>query len=99
MKPSTEYACAAPENQTSDYARLTADQGATLAAWIAMTMHLIKAANHHHNSCALKGVFERSAGGFALTNGQFKGAMLAAGLHPVDAMQLHWTFHIRRVRV
>jgi hypothetical protein len=99
MKPSTEYACAAPENQTSDYARLTADQGAALAAWIAMTMHLIKAANQHQNSCALKGVFERSAGGFALTNGQFKGAMLAAGYQPVNSEQPNWTFYIRRVRV
>jgi hypothetical protein len=99
MKFSMERAYAAPENQIDDYARLTADKGAQLAAWIAATMHPIKAANQYQNSDALKDIFARSEGGFALTNGQFKGAMLAAGHEPVNSEQLNWTFHIRRVRV
>ena len=94
-----QRAIGASENQAQDYDRLTADKRATVAAWIVGTMHPSKHTNMYQSSAALAGVFARSTGGFAVTNGQFKGAMLAAGLHPVDAIQLHWTFYIRRVRV
>lgn len=99
MKPSIERAIAAPENHPHAYEQLTMAKRAALDTWIARTLHPIKAANQYQNSATLPGVFTRSAGGFAVTNGQFKGAMLAAGLRPVDAVQLYWTFHIRRVRV
>lgn len=99
MKPSIQRAIVAPENQAHAYEQLTAEKRTALGTWITRTLHPIKAANQYQNSATLPGVFTRSAGGFAVTNGQFKGAMLAAGLHPVDAMQLHWTFHIRRMRV
>jgi hypothetical protein len=99
MKPSIQRALLAAENQTQDYDRLTTDKRAAVAAWIAATMYPSKNANLYQSSTALTGVFARSAGGFAITNGQCKGAMLAAGLRPVDGMQVHWTFHIRRVRV
>jgi len=99
MKPSIQRAIVAPENQAAAYEQLTTEKRAALDTWITHTLHPIKSANHYQSSATLPSVFTRSAGGFAVTNGQFKGAMLAAGLCPVDAMQLHWTFHIRRVRV
>jgi hypothetical protein len=89
----------ASEHSTHAYERLPTDKRAAVDTWIARTMHPIKAHNHYQNSAALTGVFTRSAGGFGLTISQFNGAMLAAGLHPINATQLHWTFHIRRVRV
>src|SRR4029078_9270511 len=99
MKPSMQRALDARENQTQDYDQLTTAKRAAVAAWIAETLHPIKAANLYQSSATLAGVFMRSAGEFAVSTGQFKGAMLAAGLRPVDARQLHWTFHIGRVRV
>jgi hypothetical protein len=44
-------------------------------------------------SYGIKHDFEH--GGFYLTNGQFKGAMLAAGYQPEDAQELNWTFKIK----
>ncbi len=99
MKPSIQQALVAPENLTQDYERLTTDKRAAVAAWIAHTMRPRKSVNQYQNSAALIGVFRRSTAGFAITNGQFKGAMLVAGLKPIDAVQLDWTFAIRRVRV
>jgi len=99
MKPSIQKALEEQENQPRDYERLTPDKGAALAEWISTTMHAIKAANQYQTSYALKDVFKRSANGFTITNGQFKGAMLAAGHQPIDGETLNWTFHIRRVRV
>ena len=37
-------------------------------------------------------------GDFYITNGQFKGAMLAAGISPVDDTQINWQFRMRRKR-
>jgi hypothetical protein len=99
MKPSLQRAIVAPENQAHAYEQLTTEKRAALATWIARTLHPIKAANQYQSSATLPGVFTRSTGGFAVTNGQFKGAMLAAGMQPVNTAQLYWTFHIRRVRV
>ena len=99
LTPSLPPRSGASEHSTQAYERLPTDKRAAVATWIAHTMHPIKAANHYQNSAALTGVFTRSTGGFGLTIGQFNGAMLAAGLHPINATQLQWTFHIRRVRV
>jgi hypothetical protein len=99
MQPNIQTALAERTDQPKDYERLTTAMGDALAAWIATTMHAIKAANLYQTSSTLKAVFKRSAGGFYITNGQFKGAMLAAGYQPIDAKTLNWTFHIRRVRV
>jgi hypothetical protein len=99
MNPSVSLTGSTPEHPTHAYERLPTDKRAAVVTWIARTMHPIKAANRYQNSAALTGVFTRSAGGFAVTTGQFNGAMLAAGLHPINAADVHWTFHIRRVRV
>ena len=47
-------------------------------------------------SYGIKHDFERE--GFYLTNGQFKGAMLAAGYDPEKANELNWTFKIKPVQ-
>jgi hypothetical protein len=99
MKPSIQRALDARENQAQDYDRLTGDKRTAVATWIAGTLFPSKNVNRYQSSAALAGVFARSAGGFAVTNGQFKGAVLAAGLRPIDDMHVDWTFHIRRVRV
>jgi len=40
----------------------------------------------------LKHRCENAAGGFYISNGQFKGAMLAAGYVPIDSSDRNWHF-------
>lgn len=51
-----------------------------------------KTYNLKRNSYRLKHNFEFSEGGFHVTNGQFKGAMLASGFIPKDYDETNWVF-------
>lgn len=50
--------------------------------------------NHDISSYGIKHVFERTANGFYMTNGQFKGAMIAAGFKFRYSDQKNWLFNI-----
>lgn len=63
-----------------------------LAYWINHAM--CNAARYsQRTSYGIKHDFERE--GFYITNGQFKGAMLAAGYQPEDASELNWMFKVK----
>jgi hypothetical protein len=74
------------------YDELNQAEKDALAYWIE---HAICKATKYSNrtSYGIKHDFEREE--FYITNGQFKGAMLAAGYQPEDAQELNWTFKIK----
>lgn len=82
-----------PENQPSAHEELSEDAKEALQAWIAVAVKPAKTVGPS-NSYIMKHDFE-SAGGFYVTNGQFKGAMLIAGYEPVDRTELNWRFRQR----
>lgn len=80
-----------PVNQSSEYEKLTAEQKAAVQEWI--EEHFVESKiPDKKSSYTLKHRFADSPGGFPMTNGQFKGAMLAAGYRPVDRDELNWMF-------
>lgn len=52
----------------------------------------------HCTSYGIKHDFEQERDGFYVKNGAFKGAMLVAGLRPVDANELNWRFRVKPAR-
>lgn len=65
-------------NQPDDYQQLTQTEKTILAEWIEINMVPMKS-YRSQSSYFLKHRFEESVKGFYVTNGQFKGAMVAAG--------------------
>ena len=78
-------------NQPSAYRMLPEEQKAALQGWIGQQLVPAPLAGPRC-SYALKHVFHRLPDGFYVTNGEWKGAMLAAGFEPVDRWQLNWRF-------
>lgn len=76
---------------------LPAEQQAVLIGWIRDVLVPTRRA-FHRTSYGMKHDFESEPGGFYVTNGMFKGAMLAAGHQPVDAGEINWRFRVRPVR-
>jgi len=89
-------ALAHPGNSPENYARLSTEQQAALQAWIgrAIAPGTGRTRDGRISSYVLKHYFERSPGGFYITNGMFKGAMRAAGYDPRDRATLNWQFRI-----
>ena len=81
------------EDDPRDYENLNPEEQATLRAWIEVAMRPARSVGPS-TSYTMKHDFE-SAGGFYVTNGQFKGAMLAAGYLPVKREELNWRFRQR----
>jgi uncharacterized protein YozE (UPF0346 family) len=76
---------------------LTEDEQEALLRWILANFTAAKTVWRRSTSCTIKHWFEASSGGFYVTNGHFKGAMLAAGFEPADPTAKDWLFRIRRV--
>jgi hypothetical protein len=74
------------------YEELADGQKAALSAWIGKAF---KPSDTElgQSSYNLKHEFERSHAGFYVTDGQFKGAMLAAGYEPHDADPYPWSWY------
>ncbi|MBL1223719.1 hypothetical protein [Enterococcus sp. BWR-S5] len=72
---------------------LSEEQRKQLLEWCS-GMETIKRPNPHHTSYGLKHWFEASEGGFYVTNGQFKGAMILSGYSVANPDALNWTFNI-----
>ena len=77
------------------YSDLTPLQKEALAYWIDHAM-CYATRYSKRTSYGIKHDFE--AEGFYITNGQLKGAMLAAGYQPEDAKELNWTFKVKPCR-
>jgi hypothetical protein len=73
---------------------LSVEQRALLVSWI---REAFVPAYHmfHRTSDSLRHYPDRERPGFSVTNGMFKGAMLAAGFRPVDAREVNWRFRVR----
>jgi hypothetical protein len=69
---------------------------AALLAWIAYAMKPASTFGRH-DSYTIKHAAEEALG-FYVTNGEFKGAMLAAGHEPKDRDEQNWTFKVRPLR-
>ncbi len=82
-------------NCPEDHDALWREERAVLRAWIAANMRAAKTPDPYRTSYGLKHRFEESEGGFYLSNGAFKGAMLAAGYEPADKSELNWRFWAR----
>ena len=86
-------------NNASEYADLSAEQKAEVQRWIAKFIAPRKQIDRRHTSYGLKHGFDRTWAldhptGFYMSNGAFKGAMLAAGYEPSDRNALNWNFRI-----
>jgi hypothetical protein len=77
-------------NQPSSYERLAGGEKAAIQGWLAQELRPGPLAGPHA-SYGLKHIYERLTRHY-LTNGQLKGAMLAAGFVPVDRCELNWWF-------
>jgi hypothetical protein len=74
------------------YEALSPLEKEVMAAWIALAME--QATKYSpRTSYGIKHDFEME--GFYITNGQLKGAMLAAGYQPENAKELNWTFPVK----
>lgn len=73
--------------------QLTKEEQEKLLSWCT-GMKTIKTPNNRHTSYGLKHWFEASEGGFYITNGQFKGAMILSGYSVNDPDELNWTFTV-----
>ena len=82
-----------PVNQPDAWTLLHDGEKAILARWI--TEHISPSPHvSSKTSYDLKLAFGSSVGGFYLTNGQFKGAMQAAGYEAVDESMVKWAYRI-----
>ncbi|MBA2442601.1 MAG: hypothetical protein H0V53_09380 [Rubrobacter sp.] len=82
----------------AEYAELSAAERTALLSWIAEYISPRKTPNKR-TSYGIKHAFEASTGGFYVSNGAFKGAMLAAGYEPVCPEELNWRFRISTRKV
>lgn len=73
--------------------RLSREEQGILLDWC-KCLTKIKSINIRHSSYSLKHLFEYSQGGFYITNGQFKGAMILAEFHVDDKWELNWQFNV-----
>jgi len=90
---------ASQPNNPQAYHRLSRQQREALQAWITTTFAPGTRA-HPLTSYTWKHRFEGSESGFYLTNGAFKGAMLAAGYQPTKqtAKDINWRFRVKLIR-
>lgn len=83
-----------PNNRPDAFYELTSDQQRILKKWVSLNLKPIKSFNNFHSSYKLKHIFEDSTEGFYISNGQFKGAMLACEFKVKDKSKINWHFNI-----
>lgn len=88
-----------PGNRLEDYSRLTEEQKKVLGRWIERNFEVSRQAPKR-TSYGYKHDFEsdKEFGGFYISNGQFKAAMLAGGYqaHPEDVRaDVNWRFYAK----
>lgn len=84
-------------NNPNEYDQLSLENKARLQKWIdeRVRPNLIKSYNPYLTSYGLKHYFEQDVGLY-ISNGVFKGAMLAAGIQPKEYDRLNWVFQISK---
>ena len=84
-------------NEPEDYLTLTEEEKAICALWICERLEPPKRkprACNRLNSYGLKHYLERETDLY-VTNGQFKGAMSAAGYEAFDTEDINWTYEVQ----
>lgn len=83
-------------NNPNEYEELTDQQKNALHLWIDETLEPLRISKYNNSpsSYYLKHLFEESENGFYISNGVFKGAMLAAGFEPAKRDELNWHFKL-----
>jgi hypothetical protein len=81
------------------YDELTSPQMEALQLWIANNLVPIGSINKRCTSYGLKHFFEAASGGFYISNGMFKGAMLVAGYRVGDVSAKNWHFNVSQKSV
>lgn len=77
-----------------EFDKLPDDQQEIVIKWIKENILPRKTINHIHTSYGLKHIFEADQVGFYMTNGEFKGAMIACGHEPVKMDDLNCNYRI-----
>jgi hypothetical protein len=83
-------------NAPEAFAECTEKKRRRLLEWIAESL-VPASRGYRTTSYALKHSFSAEAGLY-VTNGEFKGAMLAAGYAPIHKGELNWRFRCRATR-
>lgn len=84
-----------PINQPEHYEKLKEHEKTILASWIESCVKTNERTMLRHSSYRLKHIAEKQCD-FYISNGQFKGAMLAAGYEPIDTRFINWKFKRRK---
>ena len=74
---------------------LTNEQQKSVVDWCKQFKQ-VKGYHYGVTSYGMKHDFERSRGGFYMTNGAFKGAMVVAGFKVANEKNLNWHFNISK---
>jgi hypothetical protein len=83
-------------NHPDCYEKLSLEKKQAIVEWI--RQKFVKASRvYNSSSYGLKHYYERETGVY-VTNGEFKGAMLAAGFVPKKDTELNWYFKIKNKR-
>lgn len=84
-------------NDPNDFDNLSDEQKEILVKWIPHNLGRADRVYKKASSYYLKELFEKSPQGFYISNGQFKGAMLAAEYRVFDKKALNWHFGISKL--
>lgn len=84
-------------NDPNHFENLSDGEKEILVSWIPQNLGRSDNFYKQASSYQLKEIFERSPQGFYITNGQFKGAMLAAEYSVLDKKALNWHFNISKL--
>ena len=82
------------EDDPTQYNELSTEYKELLDDWISVRLPIARSVDTTRTSYGLKHVFQRETGVY-VTNGAFKGAMLAAERKPVDAKAQNWCFRTK----
>lgn len=81
-------------NNPKMFDKMPKNKQSKLLDWIKNNLIPIKTINWKVSSYRLKHIFEKSEGGFYVTNGEFKGAMLKSGFKINNPDNTNWYFNI-----
>ena len=84
-------------NDPNDFEKLNDEEKKILIHWITHKLGRSERIYKKASSYDLKELFEQSPQGFYITNGQFKGAMIAAEYRVLDKKSLNWHFNISKL--
>ncbi len=82
-------------NDPSEYLTLSEEQQSILRDWIDYALEQDENYISPDSSYGLKHIFERDEGGFYITNGQLKGAMIHYGFDPVNPREINCYYRVR----